>query len=151
MLLHEIYSKITCDYDAMMYPFQQRVSFWQECILKHIFSSAVVKIRGFLGIWSWVLLYRQCYGISCHFQNRPWLCYILNHIALLLLTKRAQSTDHELIPARNASLVAMQVSASGSNVRYNPTWKHSPVKERNEQAVTLTLQNPNSPMCEVRL
>jgi hypothetical protein len=31
-----------------------------------------------------------------------------------------QSTDHELIPARNASLVAMQGSASGSN-RYYPT------------------------------
>jgi predicted aconitase len=29
-----------------------------------------------------------------------------------------QSTDHELIPARNASLAAMQGSASGSNVRY---------------------------------
>jgi hypothetical protein len=32
-----------------------------------------------------------------------------------------QSTDHELIPARNASLAAMQGSASGSNVRYYPT------------------------------
>jgi hypothetical protein len=27
----------------------------------------------------------------------------------------------------------MQGSASGSNVRYYPTWKHSPLKERNEQ------------------
>jgi hypothetical protein len=32
-----------------------------------------------------------------------------------------QSTDHELIPARNASLEAMQGSASGINVRYYPT------------------------------
>jgi hypothetical protein len=30
-------------------------------------------------------------------------------------------TDHELIPARNASLAAMHGSASGSNVRYYPT------------------------------
>jgi hypothetical protein len=44
-----------------------------------------------------------------------------------------QATDHELIPARNASLAAMQSSASGSNVRYYPTWKHSHLKERNEQ------------------
>jgi hypothetical protein len=29
-----------------------------------------------------------------------------------------QSAGHELIYARNASLAAMQVSASGSNVRY---------------------------------
>jgi hypothetical protein len=29
-----------------------------------------------------------------------------------------QSADHELICARNESLAAMQVSASGSNVRY---------------------------------
>jgi hypothetical protein len=28
-----------------------------------------------------------------------------------------ESTDHELIPARNASLAAMQGSASGINVR----------------------------------
>jgi len=31
------------------------------------------------------------------------------------------STDHELIPESNASLAAMQGSASGSNVRYYPT------------------------------
>jgi hypothetical protein len=43
------------------------------------------------------------------------------------------STDHELIPARNASLAAMQGSATGSNVRYYPTWKYSPLKDRNEQ------------------
>jgi hypothetical protein len=30
-------------------------------------------------------------------------------------------TDHELIPAINASLMAMQGSVSGSNVRYYPT------------------------------
>jgi hypothetical protein len=44
-----------------------------------------------------------------------------------------QSTDHELIPARLASLAAIQGSASGSNVHYYPTRKHSPLKERNEQ------------------
>jgi hypothetical protein len=32
-----------------------------------------------------------------------------------------QSADHELIPARNASLAAKQVSASRRNVRYCPT------------------------------
>jgi hypothetical protein len=48
-----------------------------------------------------------------------------------------QSTDHELILARNASLTAMQGPASRSNVRYYPTWKHSPLKERNEQGCTI--------------
>jgi hypothetical protein len=43
------------------------------------------------------------------------------------------STDHEMIPARNASLVAMQRSASGNNVPFYSTWKHSPLKEGNEQ------------------
>jgi hypothetical protein len=43
------------------------------------------------------------------------------------------STDHELIAARNVSLAAMHGIASGSNVRYYPTWKHLPLKERNEQ------------------
>jgi hypothetical protein len=46
---------------------------------------------------------------------------------------RVQSTDHDLIPTMNASLAAMQGSAIGNNVRYYPTWKHSPFKERNEQ------------------
>jgi hypothetical protein len=41
------------------------------------------------------------------------------------------SLDHELIPARNSSIAAMQGSASGNNVRYYSTWKHSPLKERN--------------------
>jgi hypothetical protein len=33
---------------------------------------------------------------------------------------KVQSTDHELIPARNANLVAVLGSASGSNFRYYP-------------------------------
>jgi hypothetical protein len=48
-------------------------------------------------------------------------------------TELVLSTDHELISARNASLAAMHGSASGSGVRYCPTWKHSPLKEINEQ------------------
>jgi hypothetical protein len=35
--------------------------------------------------------------------------------------KTVQSKDHELIPARDASLAAMQGSASGSNVCYYQT------------------------------
>jgi hypothetical protein len=46
---------------------------------------------------------------------------------------RLVSTDNELITERNVNLAAMQSSASGSNVRYYPTWKHSPLKEINEQ------------------
>jgi hypothetical protein len=42
------------------------------------------------------------------------------------------STDHKLIPSRNARPATMQGSASGSNVRYNPTWKHSPFIEMNK-------------------
>jgi hypothetical protein len=41
-------------------------------------------------------------------------------------------TVHELIPTRNASLVAMQGSARDSNVRYYPTWKHSTLTEMNK-------------------
>jgi hypothetical protein len=37
------------------------------------------------------------------------------------LTTEVQSTDHELIAARNASLAAMHGSANESNVRYYPT------------------------------
>jgi hypothetical protein len=37
------------------------------------------------------------------------------------------STDHELISAKNASLAAVHGSATGSNVRYYPTRKHSPI------------------------
>jgi hypothetical protein len=40
---------------------------------------------------------------------------------LLFDADRVLSTDHELIPARNASLAAVHGSASGSNVRYYPT------------------------------
>jgi hypothetical protein len=47
------------------------------------------------------------------------------------------SSVHELIPATNASLAAMQGSASGSNVRYYPTWKHSPLIENIKKAVKI--------------
>jgi hypothetical protein len=60
--------------------------------------------------------------------TRGWTCFWF-----YFPTGLVQSTDHELIPARNASLSAMQGSASGSNVRYYPTWKHSPLRERNEK------------------
>jgi hypothetical protein len=52
------------------------------------------------------------------------------HFAILYCTStfRLQSTDHELIPARNESLAAMHGSASGSNVRYYPTRKHLRLK-----------------------
>jgi hypothetical protein len=49
------------------------------------------------------------------------------HILSPAKVRKVQSTDtkstvhrYELIPARNASLAAMQGSASGSNVRYYP-------------------------------
>jgi hypothetical protein len=35
------------------------------------------------------------------------------------------------------SLAAMQGSANGSSVRYYPTRKHSPLKERNEQVMNM--------------
>jgi hypothetical protein len=53
------------------------------------------------------------------------------------------STDHELIPARNASIAALQGSASGSNVRYYPTRKHSPFKEKMNKAVTMQSKLPD--------
>jgi hypothetical protein len=52
-----------------------------------------------------------------------------------------RSTDHELIPT-------MQGSASGSNVRYYPTWKHSPFKTEMNKAVTML---SNYPMFAVTL
>jgi hypothetical protein len=44
---------------------------------------------------------------------------------------RIQRKQHCYSP-QIMSLAAMQGSASGSNVRYYPTWKHSPLKEKNE-------------------
>jgi hypothetical protein len=49
--------------------------------------------------------------------------------------------------ARNASLTAMQGSASGNNVRYYPAWKYSHLKERNNPVTML----PKCPMFVVRL
>jgi hypothetical protein len=43
-------------------------------------------------------------------------------------TLQILSTDHELIPARNANLAAMHGYAGGSNIRHYPTLKHSPLK-----------------------
>jgi hypothetical protein len=57
------------------------------------------------------------------------------------------STDNELMSARNANLAAVEGSASGSNVRYYLTWKHSPFKEIMNKAVTML---PNVPMFAVR-
>jgi hypothetical protein len=47
-------------------------------------------------------------------QNIPYLYSIGRK-------RHVQSTDHELIPARYASLAAMHGSASGNNIRYYPT------------------------------
>jgi hypothetical protein len=47
----------------------------------------------------------------------------------------AQRIEHRAFRIQSPqimSLAAMQDSASGSNVRYYPTWKHSPLKEKNE-------------------
>jgi hypothetical protein len=46
--------------------------------------------------------------------------YNYGHTHVKRLSAQVQSTDHELFPARNASVAAMQGSASGSNVRYYP-------------------------------
>jgi hypothetical protein len=46
----------------------------------------------------------------------------------LMIHECVLSTEHELIPATDASLAVRQVSASGSNVRYYPTRKHSLLK-----------------------
>jgi hypothetical protein len=47
------------------------------------------------------------------------------------------STDHVLIPARNASLASVHGSANGSNIRYYPTRKHSPPKKKMNNAVIM--------------
>jgi hypothetical protein len=52
---------------------------------------------------------------------------------VLLAYETKHSTDHELIPARNASLAAMQGSASWSNVRENIR----PSKKEVNKAVTV--------------
>jgi hypothetical protein len=44
----------------------------------------------------------------------------------------------------------MHGSASGSYIRYYPTWKHSPLKEKNGRGC-YNLQNPNCPMFAGRL
>jgi hypothetical protein len=55
------------------------------------------------------------------------------------------TTDHELIPARNASLAAMQASARGSNVPYYLTLKLPDVCSlATNQYVSLLLTNRKS-------
>jgi hypothetical protein len=49
----------------------------------------------------------------CHIETVVTLPIVYHCLVL--------STDHELIPARNASLAAVHGSARGSNVRYYPT------------------------------
>jgi hypothetical protein len=60
------------------------------------------------------------------------LCDVFGH-KLSQGNQKLLFTHHEMIPARNASLAAIYCSASGSNIRYYPKLKHSPIKERNEQ------------------
>jgi hypothetical protein len=61
----------------------------------------------------------------CFCVMTPWLksCkeLIRKHVLLHCMEVHVLSTDHELIPTKNASLAAMLGSASGSNVRYYPT------------------------------
>jgi hypothetical protein len=56
--------------------------------------------------------------------------FIIKDKSSKIITREANvlSTDHEMIPARNTSLAAMHGSASGSNVCYYPTRKHSSLK-----------------------
>jgi hypothetical protein len=76
-----------------------------------------------LELWR-VGLFRSSYDL--HFPQK-------SHTLNTILLARLLSTDHELIPARNTSLAVMHGSASGSNVRYYSTWKHTPFKERKGQ------------------
>jgi hypothetical protein len=66
---------------------------------------------------------RLLYALCLSARQQP--SYVPGNIVLL-------STDHELIPARNAGLAAMHGSASRSNVRYYQTWKYSPLKGINK-------------------
>jgi hypothetical protein len=59
-----------------------------------------------------------------------------------------QSTDHELISARNASLAAMQVSTAGVMSVTNQRENIRPSEKEMDKAVTIL---PNSPMFAVRL
>jgi hypothetical protein len=61
------------------------------------------------------------------------------------------SKDHELIPARNVSLVAMQGSAREAMFVTIQRENISPSKKEMNKALTLTLQNSNNPMFAVRL
>jgi hypothetical protein len=60
------------------------------------------------------LLYNGYWGSFSGGKARPGLIHPLPPASL-------QSADNELIPARNASLAAVQGSASGSNAYYYPT------------------------------
>jgi hypothetical protein len=72
-------------------------------------------------VTTWKPLNGWCWRSISEFRRHFTSYKIRSEVRLL-------STDHELIPARNASLAAMHGSVSGSNVRYYPTWKHSPFK-----------------------
>jgi hypothetical protein len=110
-------------------------------------SKAYVLVAWWLGSWvripieSWMFL--RLYVVLLEALATAWsLVQRSPTVCLVKITKRQvwgvqirykYYIDHELIPSRNASLAAMQCSASGSSVRYYPTWKHSPFKERNKQ------------------
>jgi hypothetical protein len=94
---------------------------------------------------------------DCHFLrhfetkqmiSKPKIIEICNDGSYCAREKQLQSTDHELIPARNASLAAVQGSASGSSVRYYPTWKHSSLRKKWIRLITML---PNCPMFAGRL
>jgi hypothetical protein len=89
---------------------------WRQPLLACVTTKATVRIPIVVRNRDWCFLvrvYTDCYDGSITWKIRM----------------RWTFTDHELIPASNASLAGMQGSVRGSNVRYYPTWKH--FKERN--------------------
>jgi hypothetical protein len=71
--------------------------------------------------------------IACFNDQKLGILSTLIYICIHMYVSCIQPTVHELMPAWNASLAAMQCSASGSNVPYYPSAKLSPINERSEQ------------------
>jgi hypothetical protein len=113
---------------------------WATWITTSIPNSIFRGGKSAAGAWRWPLT-------PIYFSDTLNLCSSFNvrenftHVDGV----RLQSTDHELIPARNASLTAMQGSASVSrpNVRYYPMWKHSSLKRKKINKAVTTIKLPD--------
>jgi hypothetical protein len=105
-------------------------TFFMYVFIKDSYITALHIAHGKLPWMNSNVLRRLETDTSClltHGRGEPFppytslTAYISPSMRPALSSGMQSHTHHELIPARNGSLVAMQGSARGSNVRYYPT------------------------------